>query len=86
MKGIYEGLQNLWNGIISIVNGVILAIQFLINLVKSLFEMIKLIGTTLTNTLTLILTLPPWLIAFATASIGVAVLYIIVGRETGKTK
>lgn len=86
MKGIVQGLQNLWSGIQTIVNGIIMAIQFLINLVKSLFEMIKLIGTTLTNTTTLILTLPPWLIAFATATIGVAVLYIIIGRETGKNK
>lgn len=86
MKGIVSGLQNIWSSILTLVNGVILAVQFLINLVKSLFEMIKILVTTVTNTTTLILTLPPWLIAFATATIGVAVLYVIIGRETGKNK
>lgn len=86
MTGIFNGIQNLWSGIQTLVNGVVMAIQFLINLIKSLFEMIRIITTTLTNTSTLIQTLPPYLIAFATTTIGIAVLYVIIGRETGKDK
>lgn len=79
-----EGLQNLWSGILTIIEGIKMGIEFLINLVVSMFELIKLLITTMGNTTTLIATLPPWLIAFATCSLGVAVLYLIVGRETGK--
>ena len=84
MAGIIDGLQNLWSGIQTIVNGILMAIQFLINLVKSLIELVRLLITTMTNTSALIMTLPPWLIAFATASLSIAILYLIVGRESGK--
>lgn len=77
-------MQDLYNGILSIVNGIELGIQFLINLVKSLFSLMQLLGTTIVNTTTLIATLPSWLIAIATATLGVSVLYIIIGRDTGK--
>lgn len=77
-------MQNIYNGILSIVNGIELAIQFLVNLVKSLFQLMELLGQTIVNTTTLIATLPSWLIAIATATLGVSVLYIIIGRETGK--
>lgn len=84
MNGIITGIQTLWNGILTIVNGIVMGIQFLINMIKSLFEMIKILVTTVTNTTTLIGTLPPWLIAFATLTLGIAVLYMILGRDTGK--
>lgn len=77
-------MQDLYNGILSIVNGIEIAIQFLVNLVKSLFQLMELLGQTIINTTTLIATLPSWLIAIATATLGVSVLYIIIGRETGK--
>lgn len=79
-----EGIQNLWSGILTIIDGIKMGIEFIINLVVSMFELVKLVFTTWQNTNTLIATLPPWLIAFATCSLGVAVLYLIVGRETGK--
>lgn len=84
MTGIFKGIQTLITNIATLLNGVKLAIEFLINLVKSMFELVKLLITTVGNTTVLIGTLPSWLIAFATATIGVAVLYMILGRETGK--
>lgn len=84
MTGIINGLQNLWNGILAIVNGIVLGINFLMNLIKSLFQLLRMLVTTVTNTTILIQTLPSWLIAFATASVSIAVLYIILGRESGK--
>ena len=55
-----------------------------LNLVKSIGQLIQLLITTLGNVTNLTLTLPSWLIAFATATIGVAVLYMVLGRQTGK--
>lgn len=84
MTGIFKGIQQAINSIQTIIEGIKLGIQFLINLVKSLFELIQLLTTTIGNITTLTLTLPSWLIAVATATIGVSVLYIILGRDTGK--
>lgn len=84
MAGIVNGIQNLWNGILTIVNAIKMFIQFGINLIKSLIQLIELLATTVSNTFTLITTLPPWLIAVATATLSIAVLYIVVGRESGK--
>lgn len=85
MKGIFKGIQTLVSGIQTIINGVKMGIEFLINLVKSVFELIKLLITTVGNATTLIATLPDWIIAFATATLGIAVLYMILGRQTGKS-
>lgn len=85
MKGIFKGIQTLVSGIQTIINGIKMAIEFLINLVTSLFELVKLLITTVGNTTALIATLPDWLIAFATATVGIAVLYMILGRQTGKS-
>ncbi|MBQ2350053.1 MAG: hypothetical protein II393_02135 [Cytophagales bacterium] len=85
MKGIFKGIQTIVSQFQTMINGIKMAIEFLFNLVKSLFELIKLLITTVGNATALIATLPPWLIAFATATIGVAVLYMILGRQTGKS-
>lgn len=84
MSGIFNGIQSLVSSIQTLINGIKLGIQFLINLVKSIFELIKLLTTTIGNITTLTFTLPSWLIAVATATIGISVLYIILGRNTGK--
>lgn len=84
MKGIFNGIQSLISSIETVINAVKIGVQFLINLVKSMFQLVQLIITTVTNVMTLTATLPQWLIAFATCTLGVAVLYIIIGRDTGK--
>ena len=84
MTGIFNGIQKIVGSIQTIIEGVKIGIQFLISLVKSLFELIKLLTTTIGNITTLTFTLPSWLIAVATATIGISVLYIILGRDTGK--
>lgn len=85
MSGIFNGIQTLINGITTIVNGIILGIKFIINLIKSLVDLIRLLATTLANATSIAVTLPSWLIAFVTASIGIAILYMILGRNTGKS-
>lgn len=84
MTGIFNGIQSVISAIQSIVNGIVIGIKFLINLVKSVGQLIQLLITTVANVSNLTLTLPSWLIAFATATLGVAILYMVLGRETGK--
>ena len=84
MKGLLNGFQIVINGIESIFNGIKLGIQFLVNLVISIIKLLEILKTTITTELTLIATLPPWLIATATLGIGVAILYQILGRNVGK--
>lgn len=85
MSGIFNGIQILIGGIKTIVNGIILAINFIINIIKSMVDLIRLLTTTLTNATSIAITLPSWLIAFVTASIGIAILYMIIGRSPGKS-
>lgn len=84
MTGLFKGIQNMISTIQSVVDGIVIGIKFLINLVKSIGQLIQLLITTLANTTNIILTLPSWLIAFATATLGVAILYMVLGRQTGK--
>ena len=86
MAGIFDGIQTLINGITTIVNGIILGIKFIVNTIKSLFDLIRLLTTTLANATNIAITLPSWLIAFVTASIGIAILYMIIGRNPGKSE
>lgn len=85
MSGIFNGIQTIINAITTIVNGIIIGIKFIVNLIKSLVDLIRLLTTTLTNATTIALTLPSWLIAFVSASIGIAILYMIIGRNAGKS-
>ena len=85
MTGIFNGIQTLINGIQTLINGVILGIKFIVNMVKSLVDLIRLLTTTLANVTNIAITLPSWLIAFVTASVGIAILYMIIGRSAGKS-
>lgn len=84
MTGIFNGIQSVISAVQSVVNGIVIGIKFIINLVRSIGQLIQILITTVANVSNLILTLPSWLIAFATATLGIAILYMVVGRETGK--
>lgn len=79
-----DGLKAVYAGLLTIIEGIKMGIEFLINLVTSTLELLKLLATTVINTNTLIITLPEWLIAVATCTLGISVLYLILGRESGK--
>lgn len=84
MSGIFNGLQNLISGIQTLINGVKIGIEFVINIVKSTYQLVLLLINIVGNTTILIATLPAWIRAVATATLGVAVIYLMLGRETGK--
>lgn len=85
MSGIFNGIQQLINGIKTIMDGALIGVKFIINLIKSLIDLIRLLATTLGNATTIAMTIPSWLRAFILASIGISVLYVIIGRNTGKS-
>lgn len=77
MQAIKDGFLGIWNMLVTIKD-------FIVNSVKALFELVKLLTTITTNVKTFIETLPPWLIAVASTTLGICILYLLVGRETGK--
>lgn len=84
MSGIFDGIQKIINSINSVVNGIIIAVKFIVNLCKSVGQLLQLLITTLGNVSNLIMTLPSWLLAIATAGTAVVILYLVVGRRTGQ--
>lgn len=54
------------------------------NMITSTLELIKLLTSIPTNLGILTGTLPPWLMAVATTTIGVSIVYVLLGRSTGK--
>lgn len=77
MQAIKDGFLGIWNMLVMFKD-------FLVNSIKALFELIKLLTTLATNINNMIQTLPPWLIAVASTTLGICLLYLLVGRETGK--
>ena len=84
MKGIITGLQNLWSGFLTIINALKMFLTFMINLVKSIIDLLGILINIVGQVMNFTVTLPSWLIAFITASLSVAILYQIIGRESGK--
>lgn len=66
-----------------IVEVVVSLVQFLWTTVKGLIQLISLIPSAVNLLTSSISLLPPLLIAFATATITICVIFIIVGRQTG---
>ena len=77
MTGIFNGLQDIINLFNTIVN-------FIINIINGILQMAIVIKETVTNTSNIILTLPSWLIGFASATLAICVIFQLVGRENGK--
>jgi hypothetical protein len=77
MQAIKDGFLGIWNMLVMFKD-------FLVNSIKALFELVKLLTTLASNINNMIQTLPPWLIAVASTTLGICLLYLLVGRETGK--
>lgn len=83
MTGIFKGLQQLISNFRTIIDFIKMFIQFGISLVKSIFDLFNLVLNLMSTITGIIATLPSWLIAFATLTIGICVIFLIVGREHG---
>lgn len=83
MTGIFNGLQSLISSIRSIVSFIQAIWGFAVNLIKSIGDLVGLLINMLSVVSGIILTLPSWLIAFATLTISVCILFLVLGRNHG---
>lgn len=77
MQAILDGFKGIWEMLVMFKD-------FLVNSIKALFELVKMLTSVSSTITTMIQTLPPFLIAVASTTLGVCILYLIIGRETGK--
>lgn len=80
------GIQAVVDAISNLIEFIKILWMFIVNIISSLITALAYIATIIPKVLTLIATLPSWLIAFATITLGISVAYIIVGRQGGKSE
>lgn len=78
MKAIVSGFTFLINAIKTIFG-------FVMNIFKAIAMLFEYLITIVNLAFTAILTLPPYIQAFAYITIAISIIYIIVGRNTGKS-
>ena len=83
MTGIFNGIQNLISNFRSIICFIQTAWGFFVNLVKSIGDLVGMLINMFSIINGIILTLPSWLIAFATLTISVCILFLVLGRNHG---
>ena len=84
MTGIFNGIKELIANFKAIITAFQMVINFIVTVVKSLGQLVRLLVKIVTNVDILLGTLPVWLVAFGTVTVGASILYLIIGRETGK--
>lgn len=77
MRAIIDGLSQIFSFFVMIGEMVRHFFTSIIEMFKMLFSVTFTVGS-------LTATLPPWLVGFATATLSVCIIYLIVGREAGK--
>ena len=83
MKGLYTGFQTLIGSIRSIISFIQTIWGFLVNVIKSIGDLIGLLINMFSIVTGIILTLPTWLIAFATLTLSICILFLVLGRSHG---
>lgn len=84
MTGIFNGIKELIANFKAIITAFQMVINFIVTVVKSLGQLVRLLIKIVANVDILLGTLPVWLVAFGTVTVGASILYLIIGRETGK--
>ena len=77
MSGIFAGLQ-------AIIDSILGPLRFILSIIQWTNKLLSILVGVITNVVTLIATLPNWLIAYASLGIAVMVIYLLLGRSTGK--
>ena len=83
MTGLFNGIQNLISNFRSLINFIKVAWGFFVNLVKSIGDLVGMLINMFSIINGIILTLPSWLIAFATLTISICILFLVLGRDHG---
>lgn len=79
------GIQAVVNAIKNLIEFIQTILTFIANIFRSLILAFSMLLQMIPKVMTLIATLPDWLITFATITIGVTIAYFIIGRATGKS-
>lgn len=79
------GIQAVVDAIKNLIEFFQMLFQFIANIFKSMILAFNMLLQLIPKVMTLIATLPPWLISFALITIGVTIAYFIMGREAGKS-
>lgn len=79
------GIQAVVDAIKNLIEFFQMLFQFIANIFRSLILAFNMLLQMIPKVMQLISTLPSWLIAFATVTIGVTIAYFIIGRTPGRT-
>lgn len=77
-------MTGIFNGIQLIINCILPIFKLIGSLLTLLGQILVLVLGVVIQLTTFIQTMPNWLIAYATCSIGIVVIYQLIGRESGK--
>lgn len=80
-----SGIQAVVNAIKNLIEFIQTILTFIANIFRSMILAFNMLLQMIPKVMTLIATLPSWLITFATITIGVTVAYFIMGRQAGKS-
>lgn len=80
------GIQAVIDAIVNIFDFFVMLFKFIGNTFKSMVLAFTMLLQMIPKVMTLIATLPSWLISFATITIGVTIAYFIIGRNAGKSE
>ena len=73
------------NGFKWLISAIKMIFEFIMNFFKAITMLFEFLYNIINVALTTILTLPPYIQAFAYITIAISIIYIIVGRNTGKS-
>ena len=77
-------MSGIFNGIQAIIDSILGPIRFILSIIQWTNKMLSIVVGVVTNVVSLIATLPSWLITYASIGIAVMVIYLLLGRSTGK--
>lgn len=60
--------------------------DFVVGLIEDLITMLEYVGVAATNAFDMIANLPDWMQGFAIITITISIIFVIVGRNAGKSK
>lgn len=83
MRKIISAVKAIASGFNDLINFIVTVFKVLGNLLQQIVYLIKYVLQAVNISTSFIATLPAWLSVFATITVSISVLYILLGRSTG---
>lgn len=83
MKKIISAVKAIASGFNDLINFIQTVFKILGNILQQIVYLFKYLTQAIAVSVSFIATLPPWLSVFATVTVSISVLYIILGRKGG---